>query len=167
MRMIFEMCYRRTGKLIYTKEEICSIFQTENIEHILATSSYLANIQFELIVFLRSQIPAGFIEQLALSLRKDQQCYISFEDALSRWHVISQMPMMLILATTGESGLYLTQFGRIEFVHVDHTEQQILENTVELEHSLRLAKKWWAFEDLKYIDRNMDLIDYTELYTED
>ncbi|CAH1607822.1 conserved hypothetical protein [Vibrio chagasii] len=39
---------------------------------------------------------------------------------------------MLILATTGESGLYSTPFDRIEFVHVEHTNKEILENTVEL-----------------------------------
>lgn len=167
MRMFLEMRYRRTGQFIYTKNEICSIFQTNNVEQILARSPYLVNIQFELIVFLGSQRPTGALEQIALSLRKDQQCYISFEDALSRWHVISQIPMMLILATTGESGLYSTPFGRIEFVHVEHANKDILENTVEFKYSLRLAKKWRAFEDLKYIDRCMDLIDYAELYTED
>ena len=75
--------------------------------------------------------------------------------------------MMLILATTGEPGLYSTPFGRIEFVHVEHTNEEILENTVEFKYSLGLAKRRKAFEDLKYIDRNMDLIDYAELYTED
>ncbi|KOO14432.1 hypothetical protein AKJ18_12835 [Vibrio xuii] len=167
MRMLLEMRYRRTGQFIYTKDEICSIFQTDNVEQILARSPYLVNIQFELIVFLGSQTPSGAIEQIALSLRKDQQCYISFEDALSRWNVISQIPMMLILATTGESGLYSTPFGRIEFVHVEHTNKEILESTVEFKYSLRLAKKWRAYEDLKCIDRCMDLIDYAELYTED
>ncbi|MDE9383448.1 hypothetical protein PZ937_21920 [Vibrio alginolyticus] len=167
MRMLLEMRYRRTGQFIYTKDEICSIFQTDNVEQILARSPYLANIQFELIVFSGSQRPLGAIEQIALSLRKDQQCYISFEDALSRWHVISQIPMMLILATTGESGLYSTPFGRIEFVHVEHTNKEIFESTVECRHSLRLARKWRAFEDLKCINRCMDLIDYIELYTED
>ncbi|KHT38508.1 hypothetical protein [Vibrio sinaloensis] len=167
MRMLLEMRYRRTGQFIYTKGEICSIFQTDNIEQILSRSPYLVNIQFELIVFLGYQKPSGAIEQIALSLRKDQQCYISFEDALSRWHVISQIPMMLILATTGKPGLYSTPFGRIEFVHVEHTNKEILENTVEFNYSLRLAKKWRAFEDLKCIDRSMDLIDYAELYTEE
>lgn len=165
MRMLFEMRYRRTGQFIYTKNEICSIYQTDNVEQVLARSPYLVNIQFELIVFLGSQRPSDAIELVALSLRKYQQYYISFEDALSLWHVISQIPMMLILATTGGSCLYTTPFGRIEFVHVEHTNKEILENTVEFKYSLRLAKKWRAFEDLKYIDRCMDLIDYAELYT--
>ncbi|AWG77743.1 hypothetical protein [Vibrio parahaemolyticus] len=167
MKMIFEMSYRRTGKFIYTRDEICAIYKTNNLEQILSKSPYLANINFERFVFLRSRLHEGFFEQLALSMRKDHLCYISFEDALSRWNVISQLPMMLIIATTGESGIYSTQFGRIEFVHVEHTDKQIVENTVDAGYSLRLAKKWWAFEDLKCLDRNMDLIDYVELYSED
>lgn len=55
MRMLLEMRYRRTGEFIYTKDEICSIFQTDNVEQILARSPYLLNIQFELIVFWASK----------------------------------------------------------------------------------------------------------------
>jgi len=101
-----------------------------------------------------------------LSLRSEHQCYISFEDALSRWNVISQIPMILILATKGASGFYRTKNGAVEFVHVDHTNEEILANTVEMD-GIRLAKKKWAFEDLKKIQRNMHLIDYEELYSED
>ncbi|CAK2100314.1 conserved hypothetical protein [Vibrio crassostreae] len=51
--------------------------------------------------------------------------------------------------------------------NVEHTNKEILENTVEFKYSLRLARKWRAFEDLKCIDRNMHSIDHIELYTED
>nr|PME47858.1 hypothetical protein BCV35_13805 [Vibrio cyclitrophicus] len=61
MRMLLEMRYRRTGQFIYTKDENCSIFQTDNVEQILARSPYLVNIQFDLIVFLGSQTPSGAI----------------------------------------------------------------------------------------------------------
>ncbi|EEX64336.1 hypothetical protein VCJ_002869 [Vibrio metoecus] len=40
-------------------------------------------------------------------------------------------------------------------------------NTTEPYDTIRLAKKIFAFEDLKRIDRNMHLIDYEELYSED
>lgn len=106
-------------------------------------------------------------DKLALSLRDGELCYISFEDALSRWSVISQIPMILILGTTGESGFYKTRFGSIEFVHVPHSRELILSNTTEPYYAIRLAKKFFAFEDLKRIDRNMHLIDYEELYCDD
>ncbi len=102
-----------------------------------------------------------------MSLRDGELCYISFEDALSRWSVISQIPMILILGTTGESGFYKTRFGSIEFVHVPHSRELILSNTTEPYYAIRLAKKSFAFEDLKRIDRNMHLIDYEELYCDD
>ncbi|HAS6502106.1 TPA: hypothetical protein GRR52_04760 [Vibrio parahaemolyticus] len=167
MKMIFEMQYRRTEKFIYKREEICSIFRSNDIEQIIAKHDYIVNINFERFVYLRSTLPDEFFEKLALSLREDDLSYVSFEDALSRWSVISQIPMLLILATTGESGFYKTRFGSIEFVHVPHSKDTILANTNEPYDTLRLAKKLFAFEDLKRIDRNMHLVDYEELDADD
>ncbi|WP_332397451.1 hypothetical protein [Vibrio metschnikovii] len=161
------MQYRRTEKFIYKREEICSIFKNDNIEQIIAKHEYIVSIDFERFVYLRSTLPPDFFDQLALSLREDELCYISFEDALSRWSVISQIPMVLILGTTGKSGFYKTRFGSIEFVHVPHSYEVIMANTIEPYDTIRLAKKLFAFEDLKRIDRNMYLIDYEELYDED
>ncbi|WP_346338769.1 hypothetical protein [Vibrio parahaemolyticus] len=167
MKMIFEMQYRRTEKFIYKREEICSIFRSDDIEQIITKHDYIVNIDFKRFVYLRSTLPPDFFDKLALSLRDGELCYISFEDALSRWSVISQIPMILILGTTGESGFYKTRFGSIEFVHVPHSRELILSNTTEPYYAIRLAKKFFAFEDLKRIDRNMHLIDYEELYCDD
>ncbi len=167
MKMIFEMQYRRNEKFIYKREEICSIFRSNDIEQIIAKHDYIVNINFERFVYLRSTLPDEFFEKLALSLREDDLSYVSFEDALSRWSVISQIPMLLILATTGESGFYKTRFGSIEFVHVPHSKDTILANTSEPYDTLRLAKKLFAFEDLKRIDRNMHLVDHEELDADD
>ncbi len=167
MKMIFEMQYRRKEKFIYRRDEICSIFRSDDIEQIIAKHDYIVSINFERFVYLRSTLPPDFFDKLALSLRDGELCYISFEDALSRWSVISQIPMILILGTTGESGFYKTRFGSIEFVHVPHSRELILSNTTEPYYAIRLAKKFFAFEDLKRIDRNMHLIDYEELYCDD
>ncbi|MCR9724329.1 hypothetical protein NB616_06325, partial [Vibrio parahaemolyticus] len=120
------MQYRRTEKFIYKREEICSIFKNDNIEQIIAKHEYIVSIDFERFVYLRSTLPPDFFDQLALSLRDGALCYISFEDALSRWSVISQIPMVLILGTTGKSGFYKTRFGSIEFVHVPHSYEVII-----------------------------------------
>lgn len=167
MKMIFEMQYRRKEKFIYRRDEICSIFRSDDIEQIIAKNDYIVSIDFERFVYLRSTLPPDFFDKLALSLREGELCYISFEDALSRWSVISQIPMILILGTTGESGFYKTRFCSIEFVHVPHSRELILSNTTEPYYAIRLAKKFFAFEDLKRIDRNMHLIDYEELYCDD
>ncbi|WP_242442510.1 hypothetical protein [Vibrio parahaemolyticus] len=161
------MQYRRKEKFIYRRDEICSIFRSDDIEQIIAKNDYIVSIDFERFVYLRSTLPPDFFDKLALSLREGELCYISFEDALSRWSVISQIPMILILGTTGESGFYKTRFGSIEFVHVPHSRELILSNTTEPYYDIRLAKKFFAFEDLKRIDRNMHLIDYEELYCDD
>ncbi|MDF5475607.1 hypothetical protein [Vibrio parahaemolyticus] len=161
------MQYRRKEKFIYRRDEICSIFRSDDIEQIIAKNYYIVSIDFERFVYLRSTLPPDFFDKLALSLREGELCYISFEDALSRWSVISQIPMILILGTTGESGFYKTRFGSIEFVHVPHSRELILSNTTEPYYAIRLAKKFFAFEDLKRIDRNMHLIDYEELYCDD
>ncbi|MFA0143555.1 hypothetical protein AB4430_17530 [Vibrio kanaloae] len=161
------MQYRRKEKFIYRRDEICSIFRSDDIEQIIAKNDYIVSIDFERFVYLRSTLPPDFFDKLALSLREGELCYISFEDALSRWSVISQIPMILILGTTGESGFYKTRFGSIEFVHVPHSRELILSNTTEPYYAIRLAKKFFAFEDLKWIDRNMHLIDYEELYCDD
>ncbi|MGP8305169.1 hypothetical protein [Vibrio sp. YIC-376] len=167
MKMIFEMQYRQTQKFIYKRDEICSIFRSDDIDQIVEKHDYIVSINFERFVYLRSTLPGDFFEKLALSLREDDLCYVSFEDALSRWSVISQIPMLLILATTGESGFYKTRFGNIEFIHVEHDDSLILANTSEPYYTLRLANKFFAFEDLKLIDRNLHLVDYDELNSDD
>ncbi|WP_305815152.1 hypothetical protein [Photobacterium leiognathi] len=75
--------------------------------------------------------------------------------------------MMMILATTGASGLYSTPFGRFEFVHVEHSSKQIEEQAVDTGRPISIAKKEWAYKDLKEVKRNLHLIDYVALFTDD
>lgn len=60
--------------------------------------------------------------------------------------VISQIPMRTIVATTGEPREYSTEFGVIEFIHVEHSEELILENTLDTGYPLRLAKNFGAMK---------------------
>ncbi|CAK3543062.1 hypothetical protein [Vibrio crassostreae] len=166
MKMILEMRYRREGKFFYNKEEICTLYQSDALDRILLRSPYLTSINNELFVYGHIKSSDEF-EHLILALRASNDCYISFEDALSRWGVISQIPMMMILATTGASGWYSTPFGRFEFIHVEHSSKQIEEQTVDTGHPISIAKKEWAYKDLKEVKRNMHLIDYVELFTDD
>lgn len=98
--MVLEMRYRREGKFLYSKEEIGSLYQSDDLDKILLRSPYLTSIDNELFVYGHIKSSVEF-EHLILALRPSYDCYISFEDALSRWGVISQIPMMMILATTG------------------------------------------------------------------
>ena len=164
--MVLEMRYRREGKFLYSKEEIGSLYQSDDLDKILLRSPYLTGIDNELFVYGHIKSSVEF-EHLILALRPSYDCYISFEDALSRWGVISQIPMMMILATTGSSGWYSTPFGRFEFVHVEHSSKQIEQQTLDTGRPIRIAKKEWAFKDLKRENRSMHLIDYLELFTGD
>ena len=166
MKMVLEMRYRREGKFFYSKEEICALYQSDNLDSILLRSPYLTNIDNELFVYGHIKSSIEF-EHLILALRASYDCYISFEDALSRWGVISQVPMMMILATTGASGWYSTPFGRFEFVHVEHSSRQIEEQTIDTGRPISIAKKEWAYKDLKEAKRNIHLIDYVALFTDD
>ncbi len=161
------MNYRREQRLIYSKDEICELYGTDDLEFITSRSPYISNISGELFVYKSGRGHIDLIEQLAVRLREDHPVYISFEDALSKWGVISQVPMRLIVATTGKSGEYVTDFGFIEFCHVEHTDEQIRENTLDTSSPLRIAKKIWAYQDLKIADRNMHMIDFDELLSID
>ncbi|WP_146447146.1 hypothetical protein [Vibrio cyclitrophicus] len=50
--------------------------------------------------------------------------------------------MRTIVATTGEPREYSTEFGGIEFIHVEHS----LENTLDTGYPLRLAKSFGAMK---------------------
>lgn len=164
--MVLEMRYRREGKFFYNKEEICTLYQSNDLDRILLRSPYLTSINNELFVYGHIKSSDEF-EHLILALRASNDCYISFEDALSRWGVISQIPMMMILATTGASGWYSTPFGRFEFIHVEHSSKQIEEQTVDTGRPISIAKKKWAYKDQKEVKRNMHPIDYVALFTDD
>ncbi len=56
------------------------------------------------------------LEELAMSLRRP--CYISFESALSRHGVVSQIPLALTCATTRKPGRKTTVLGEITFRHL-------------------------------------------------
>ncbi|MDP2590396.1 hypothetical protein Q8W41_12930 [Vibrio splendidus] len=167
MRMVLEMRYRREDQFFYNREEICAIYQTDDLDYILHTSPYLTNIKSELFVYSNFNMTSTHFERLVLALRESHCCYISFEDALSRWGVISQIPMMMILATTGPSGFYSTPFGRFEFVHVKHPIDEIEEQTLVTGRPIRIAQKELAYQDLKLLSRNMHLVDYVMLFTDD
>ncbi|MEZ8062069.1 MULTISPECIES: hypothetical protein [Vibrio] len=167
MRMVLEMRYRREGKFFYSKEEICAVHMSDDLDGILQTSPYLTSIDNELFVYNNINMTSTQFELLVLALRKEHRCYISFEDALSRWGVISQIPMMMILATTGPSSIYSTPFGRFEFVHVEHPIEKLDEQTVDTGRPIRIAEKDLAYQDLKLLSRNMHLIDYVALFTDD
>jgi predicted transcriptional regulator of viral defense system len=100
------------------------------------------------------------IEKIAGALRKHEYNYTSLESALSEYGVISQIPIdRITVMTTGRRGTFKTSYGVIEFTHTKRTPIDIIENTVKMDHPLRMAKKTTAYRDLKRVGRNIDMVD--------
>lgn len=104
------------------------------------------------------------IEHVAQALRPGHLSYVSLEYRLSELSVISQVCMILTVATTGSSGLVHTRVGRIEFTHVDRMEDEIRTRCFEGdERPMPVASKLLAYEDLVNADRNLNMVDMEEL----
>lgn len=98
---------------------------------------------------------------VARHLRPRHLCYLSYESALSDYGSIDQVPMVYIIATTGNPGTYSTRYGDIEFSHTTRGEVEILRNT-EFDDRLgmRVASPALAEDDLRRIrPGNLHLID--------
>ncbi len=90
--------------------------------------------------------------------------YISLESRLSEESVISQVPSRLTVVTTGKSKLFKTPFGMIEFTHTSRNPEDLVPRTrYDSQRRAFLASPFLAYEDLKNVRRNLDLIDYDEL----
>lgn len=99
------------------------------------------------------------IERIAATLRRSEYTYVSLESALSEYSIISQVPFVLTVMTTGREGKVDTRYGTIEFTHTERSGDSILSSTVEIGRPLRLAKPLAAVRDLRRVGRNTQLID--------
>jgi predicted transcriptional regulator of viral defense system len=99
----------------------------------------------------------------ASRLRAGHFNYISLETALSDEGVISQMPInrITIMSTGRKSVIDCYNFGKIEFIH---TKKKLSDIESRLKYDTRCrmwrADKALAYEDLKAVGRNIDLINY-------
>ena len=118
---------------------------------------------------LSSLVAANVLVRAARGLRPRQLVWESLESALSRWGVISQIPVdRVTFMTTGREGLAVTPYGTIEFTHCALDWSRILPNLVPRDGGMTpLASKRWAYRDLKATGRNLDLVDMDELENDD
>lgn len=112
-----------------------------------------------------SHLGEGTLHQVAKRLRSGELVWESLESALSRWNVISQIPVdRVTFMTTGREGEFHTPYGVIEFTHCKLSWDRILPNLIARDDGLTpLASKQWAYRDLKAVGRNLDLVDMDEL----
>lgn len=94
------------------------------------------------------------------ALRPGDLCYVSFECACSEWGAISQIPLTcLTVATTGAAGEVKAGPFTIEFMHVEHSTDEILAGTVQVPgRPLRLASLETALKDLRHVGRNLNML---------
>ena len=115
-------------------------------------------------VYLNSALPRmgrPGIGMVARHLRPNHLCYLSYESALAEFGSISQVPMVYLVATTGNSGEHDTPYGALEFSHTNRTDTEILRNTLFDDRiGLRIASPALAHEDLRRLrPGNLHLID--------
>ena len=114
---------------------------------------------------LSSHIGPITIEHIANNLRRGDIVFESLESALSQYGVISQILIdRITLMTTGRSGEYQTPYGTIEFTHTKQSAEDILPKLIQREgHPIPIASKELAYENLRHVGRNLDLVDQEAL----
>lgn len=115
-------------------------------------------------VYLNRALPDMGMEGIgvvARHLRPRRLCYLSYESALAEFGSISQVPMVYLIATTGNAGEYSTRYGDIEFSRTRRSDVEILRNTVfDGRIGLRIASPELASGDLRRIrPGNLHLVD--------
>lgn len=113
---------------------------------------------------ISSMIPFNAQELLVHALRPSALNYISFETALNDYSIISQIPTLLTVATTGKDGFYESKSYRIEFIHVDHDWLTISQNCYYSQtQDILFASPLFALSDLCTLNRNTHLIQEDEI----
>jgi hypothetical protein len=105
------------------------------------------------------------IEEIACVLRRGHFNYVSLESILSEFGVISQiMVSRITVMTTGASGVFDTPYGTIEFTHTNRSLESLRARTVYMDgRPLFIATKEAGVADLKRVGRNVNMIDFEEL----
>lgn len=164
---------REDGACVFTKDDLRHLFSEDNDNTLtagiqrLVSSGILARAVNGVYVNTLSGNKVDITENIAKAMRRDEYSYVSLESALSEYGVISQIPMVLTVMTTGRRGRYDTPYGTIEFTHTKRDIQDENDGTVDVGRPLRLATKQAAYRDLKRVGRNLDLVDEEALYEED
>lgn len=106
--------------------------------------------------------PQRVLPRTAARLRAGHFLYLSLESVLSQHGVISQLPMdRLTLMTGGRSGLIdCGRWGSIEFTHTKRGPEDCRgELAYDHDRHLWLASPQLAWRDLRFVGRNLDLVD--------
>ena len=156
----------KQGKYIYKLKDFAKLFPLDTPKALqeglnrLVKHGLLERVCKGVYLFtLSANQNSNTIEEIAKALRRGEYNYVSLESALSEYGAISQIPIdRLTVMTTGRKGVYETPYGIIEFTHTKRSILDILENIVDVDRPLRLAKVNTAWRDLKRVGRNTHLV---------
>lgn len=159
------------GRYVFRKSDLAFVFEEQGrkLDQTLVrliSAGILERPAYGIYIFSTSRhIGASTIEHIARNLRRGELNYESLESALSQYGVISQIPIdRMTVMTTGRSGEYKTPYGIIEFTHTKMPMERIVANITEREgHAIPIATKHFAYENLRSVNRNLDLVDKDEL----
>ena len=156
---------RENGACVFAKDDLRQIFNEDNESTLTASiqrlvrSGILARAVNGVYVNSLSHNKLDITENIAKVMRRGEYSYVSLESALSEYGVMSQIPMVLTVMTTGRRGRYDTPYGTIEFTHTKRHLRDENDGTVDVGRPLRLATKEVAYRDLKNTRRNLHLVD--------
>jgi len=105
--------------------------------------------------------PLTALYKIINKLRLGQLTYISLESQLSTLGEISQLPMgRETVMTNGRSGLFVTPYGEIEFIHTKKPVSEIMPQLyLDTEKHIYRANKALALADLKACRRNLQMLE--------
>lgn len=104
--------------------------------------------------------PDAKLEALVNYLKPGELNYLSRESRLSQLALISQMPVSrLTVTTTGNSKLFSTVYGEVEFTHTKRKSEELMDRVdCDPDTGLWLANEDLALEDQLNSGRNLDML---------
>lgn len=164
----------KKGRYVFTKQDLSKVFFEDNPKTLteglnrLVHDGWLVRACRGVYVnpHAHYSLDGYIIEQIAKALRRGEYNYVSLESMLSEYGVISQIPIdRLTVMTTGRKAIFNTHYGVIEFTHTKKSVSDILSQVLKIEgRPLRVAKREFAWQDLKHVGRNIQMVNKAKVY---
>lgn len=156
----------KLGRYVYTLKDLSKLFPEDKpktlqkgINRLVKNGLLIRCCRCIYLYALSNNQDSNTLEVIAKTLRRGEYSYVSLESALSEYGAISQILIdRLTVMTTGRKGEYKTPYGVVEFTHTKRSVSDILDNIVDVNRPLRLAKLETAWRDLKRVGRNTHLV---------
>jgi predicted transcriptional regulator of viral defense system len=166
----------KQGRYVFTRQDLSKVFFEDNPKTLteglnrLVHDGWIVRACRGVYVnpHAHNSLDGYIIEQIAKTLRRGEYNYVSLETMLSEYGIISQIPIdRLTVMTTGRKAMFNTHYGVIEFTHTKKSVSDILSQVIKIEgRPLRVAKREFAWQDLKHVGRNILMVNKAQLYAE-